>query len=270
MAQPGVGDSIEKTKDSVVYAFGRFQPPTKGHQIVIEKVMAEAERLGADAYIFPSSKQNDMAKYSKRKNFGALTQKNSFASKDVNENPLSIGQKIAFLKAAYPGVKFIDTSEGACGCGDPFKASGALEAAGYSYDAMTLVAGGDRVEGYQALFARYERPVTVISAGARAANPISGTAMRKAAVAGDFDTFITGVAAGAVNPDDIRIRGLMNQVREGLGFGPAEGGARRRGRGRSLRVRPKRSESKRSDSKRSDSKRRGTKRRPPPRHMGAL
>jgi nicotinic acid mononucleotide adenylyltransferase len=260
MAQAGVGDLIEKTNNSVVYAFGRFQPPTTGHQLVIEKVIAEAARLGADAYIFPSSKQNDMAKYSKRKNFGALTKKNSFASKDVNENPLSIGQKIAYLKKAYPSVKFVDTSEGACGCGDPFKASGALEAAGYSYDAMTLVAGGDRVDSYQALFARYERPVKVVSAGARAANPISGTAMRKAAVNGDFEAFRAGVSVGAVTPDDVR--GLMNQVREGLGFGSAEGGARRRGR--SLRVRPKRSGSKRSGSKRS-----GTKRRPPC-HMGAF
>jgi nicotinic acid mononucleotide adenylyltransferase len=225
---PGVGDSIEKTKDSVVYAFGRFQPPTTGHKLVIDKVIAEAASRGADAYIFASSKQNNMASYSKRKNFGALTKKNSFASKDVNENPLSIGQKYAFLKKAYPGLRFVDTSDGACGCNDPFKASAALAAAGYPYETMTLIAGGDRVPSYQALFDRYERPVKVVSAGARAANPISGTAMRKAAVEGDIATFRAGVMVDNVEESDVNL--LMNQVREGLGFPVVEGGARRRRR----------------------------------------
>ena len=45
-----------EAKDTIVFAFGRFNPPTTGHEKVIEKV---AKIAGSNPYrIFPSHTQN--------------------------------------------------------------------------------------------------------------------------------------------------------------------------------------------------------------------
>ena len=43
--------------ESVVFTFGRFNPPTTGHEKLIEKVKKIAG--GDDYYIFPSHSQNN-------------------------------------------------------------------------------------------------------------------------------------------------------------------------------------------------------------------
>jgi nicotinic acid mononucleotide adenylyltransferase len=47
-----MSEILPKKSTRVLFAFGRFQPPTTGHRILIESVAAAAEAEGADAYIF--------------------------------------------------------------------------------------------------------------------------------------------------------------------------------------------------------------------------
>jgi len=54
--------SIVKHHSKVYFTFGRFQPPTIGHKVLIDKLSELARAEDADAYVFVSSKQNDMEK----------------------------------------------------------------------------------------------------------------------------------------------------------------------------------------------------------------
>ena len=70
------------TKDTVVFAFGRMNPPTMGHGILIDKVLAEASSNNADHMVFAS------------------------VSQDSKKNPLSFSQKMGYLKTFFPKVNF--------------------------------------------------------------------------------------------------------------------------------------------------------------------
>ena len=47
---------LTEAKETVVFAFGRFNPPTTGHEKLIEKVISIAG--SNDYFIFPSHTQN--------------------------------------------------------------------------------------------------------------------------------------------------------------------------------------------------------------------
>ena len=200
------GAEIVKQNDHVYFTFGRFQPPTTGHQIVINKIQDLAK--DADMYVFASSSQNDLTSLSKRKNFSSITSKNTYRTFKLNENPLSIEQKVAILERMYPGVPIINTTR--LECRDPYKAVAKLAESGYAKENIHMVVGGDRVEAFSKL------GVDVISAGDRAQNPMSGTKMRQAAVNGDFDTFKAGIMVGGITEDEARQ--IMVDIRLGMGF----------------------------------------------------
>jgi len=66
----------------VVFSFGRFNPPTTGHQLVFETVKKSAKSMGADHVIFASP------------------------SHDNRDNPLSWKDKLYFLKKIFPQCNF--------------------------------------------------------------------------------------------------------------------------------------------------------------------
>ncbi|NRA11784.1 MAG: hypothetical protein HRT57_07505, partial [Crocinitomicaceae bacterium] len=63
---------------NVVFAWGRFNPPTIGHKVVMDRVAKEAKARGADYTIFASK------------------------SIDAKKNPLTFKTKIKFLKQSFP------------------------------------------------------------------------------------------------------------------------------------------------------------------------
>ena len=65
----------------IVMIFGRFNPPTTGHELLVDKSFRLAKKLGAEHAIF-TSKTNDPKK-----------------------NPLSINDKIKFMKLSFPKHK---------------------------------------------------------------------------------------------------------------------------------------------------------------------
>ena len=128
-----MGDEIEIQRGPrAVFTFGRFNPPTMGHKALIDVVIATAMKQPerwegmeagalppppADAYIFPSSTLSEPTR-----------------------NPLTVKQKIAIIKRAFPDpnlVRIIDTT----GINSPVFALRALREAGYTD--ITLVVGED-------------------------------------------------------------------------------------------------------------------------------
>ena len=68
----------------VVFAFGRLNPPTIGHQKLIERVITIAKRVKGLPVLYVS------------------------ASQDKRKNPLTVKQKVDYLKKVYPrGIKIL-------------------------------------------------------------------------------------------------------------------------------------------------------------------
>lgn len=207
-------NTIEQKENhpNVLFTFGRFQPPTIGHKVLIDFITSESARLGTDGYIFVSSTQNK-----------PLRSKAIFESSKQNENPLSVYDKVTYLKKMYPetSVKFINTTE--CECRTIFQIVDKLKSAGYT--GLTMAVGSDRVESFKAIMSRVG--VNVIPAGERTVNvgsnfipvkAMSGTKMRNAAVAGNVDAFRKGVLIGSMT--EVDVMALLNAVRLGLGYDP--------------------------------------------------
>ena len=49
----------EDDDSTAVFAFGRFNPPTIGHQKLIQKVQSMAKQVNGKGFIFLSHKQNN-------------------------------------------------------------------------------------------------------------------------------------------------------------------------------------------------------------------
>ena len=163
--------SIVQKHPKVIFTFGRFQPPTIGHKVLIDKIAAMAMAMAkpmpvangeanskangeanaqADAYVFVSSKQNDMVKYKASKAYKEMKTTGTFKSTDLNENPLPVDLKVETLKKMYPDspVTFIDTTVEKCP--QLFNIVDKLRSAGYTD--ITMGVGSDRVDTFTKVF----------------------------------------------------------------------------------------------------------------------
>lgn len=41
-----------------IFVYGRFNPPTRGHKAMIDKLIANAKKMGADPYVVVTHTQN--------------------------------------------------------------------------------------------------------------------------------------------------------------------------------------------------------------------
>ena len=212
-----MSDSITKTKEIAVFTFGRFQPPTIGHQVLIEGIKTLATERNGDAYVFVSSTVNNMEKYLTSSSYAAFKKSGEFESTADNENPLAVEQKVGYLKKMYPSdISIINTTT--CGCTNLTAIVDKLEEAGYI--SIVIGVGSDRVGQFQRIFSKHGN-IEVVGVGAKrkAKNKttagMSGTKMRLAAVRGDLDLFKTGVMIGSMTESNVQQ--LMKNVRIGLG-----------------------------------------------------
>ena len=185
----------ELPSKKVVFTFGRFQPPTIGHELLIKAVKKIAGNT-ADHIIFASK------------------------SEDKKSNPLSVARKVYYLKRMFPNTNFVSANE---------EVRTFIEAAkqlSKKYKNVIMVAGSDRVSEYNKLLNKYNGTefhfdsIEVISAGERdpdsdSASGMSGTKMRLAAKDGDFKHFKKGVPPALTVLDTRR---LMNDIRLGMGL----------------------------------------------------
>jgi len=193
-------------KKGIVFAFGRFQPPHKGHELLIKKVSQRAKKIitidakYADAYIFISSTEGTC------------------------DNPLSVEEKKFWLEKMfsikYPNIKFINTSD--CisvanneNCKNPFVLVFQLTEFGYKY--IDFFAGSDRVPSYDKYKEKLPEDIeyNVISAGERNNNStditsMSATKMRKYAEKYDKIGFKKGVEGLLNDNDAVELMELLN------------------------------------------------------------
>lgn len=183
----------------VIFAFGRFQPPTLGHKLLVDTVVKLAHQHNSDHIIYVS------------------------ATQDKKKNPLSAERKVFWLKKMFPGVNFVAAPSN---IKTPSNAFVSISKKYGNYSEITIVCGSDRLESYKDLINKYNwennlyDKAEVVSAGERDpdsdddVSSVSGTKMRKFAVADDFESFRKGVSS---NLTDKEVEELMQEIRKGLG-----------------------------------------------------
>ena len=177
VSQDDTGEaSPAQDQGSIAITFGRFNPPTVGHEKLLRKVEQEAK--GGAFRIYPSQTQ------------------------DPKKNPLSPNEKIKFMKMAYPDyANAISTSSEMRTIFDVLRS---LSEEGYTE--VKIVVGGDRVSEFNSLAQKYNgdlyefENILVISAGDRdpdadGVEGMSASKMRQAAAEDDFNTFKSGIPA---------------------------------------------------------------------------
>ena len=184
----------EATSETLTVAFGRFNPPTVGH----EKLLSAAKKasVGGDLKIYPSRTQ------------------------DPKKNPLDADMKISFMKKMFPNYKenIINDDE----MRSIFNVLVTASEKGYS--AVNIVVGSDRQSEFENLATKYNGElynfelIRVISAGVRDADAegvegMSASKMRKAVVDDDFESFRKGTPKSL---DDGDTQSLFNAVRTGM------------------------------------------------------
>ena len=169
---------------TISITFGRFNPPTVGHEKLLAKVAQEAKSSGGEYRIYPSRSQ------------------------DPKKNPLDPGTKIKFMRLAYPdhANTIVDNDD----MRTIFDVLSTLDNDGYSD--VRIVVGGDRVSEFNSLATKYNgdlynfENIKVVSAGGRdpdaeGVEGMSASKMRKAAMEGDEDTFYDGLSKNLSKKD---------------------------------------------------------------------
>ena len=174
---------ITEASGKVVFAFGRFNPPTTGHEKLINKV---AQISGSDPYrIYPSFTQNP------------------------KKDPLPHALKVAYMRKMFARhARNIIADK---------KALTAMHIAVKLYDEgfrdLVMVAGSDRIKEFDSLLKKYNgvtgkrhgyykfNTISVVSAGERdpdaeGVTGMSASKMRAAAVEGDSKSFMMGLPKG--------------------------------------------------------------------------
>ena len=192
----------EVPSKKMVIGFGRFNPPTTGHELLINKVTQYARSKGSPAKIYVT------------------------ATEDKKKNPLKQERKIYYMKRMFgQNTPLVPTKS-------PNQRT-IIEVAKYLNEKekiteLTLIAGSDRIAEYKRLLNQYNGKdynfdkITVLSSGRRdpdsdMAEGMSATKMRTAASSGKFNDFKRGIPRRMTVADSKR---LFNEVRKGMGLPP--------------------------------------------------
>jgi hypothetical protein len=191
-----IRELFEQAGKTAAVAFGRMNPPTIGHQKVVNAVLKQK----ADAHLL----------------FVSQTHKPSGKNKTRYENPLPFDVKLGFIQQAFPGIDIGDTSVStAIGLLQYLEKQG--------FENVIFVGGSDRVAAFTELFNKQNgidynlKSINVVSSGARdpdaeGAEGMSASKMRAAAIANDFESFKTGLPAGLQGDAEQ----VFSAVRQGL------------------------------------------------------
>ena len=191
----------ESTTDkSIVFTFGRFQPPTSGHEKLVDKVVSVARKFGAEAAVYLSP------------------------SEGGQKNPLPLKDKEKYMKSFFG--RSVDIYADST-FNNPFYVMKNLSDQGYKK--VYLVVGSDRVSelkkniskyiGHSDKSKSYEfTEFDVISAGdrdpdAEGVGGMSASKMRAAVVEGDYAAFKSGLPSTANNRS---AKSLYDKLRDKL------------------------------------------------------
>ena len=191
---------LEAKQKTVVFSFGRLNPPTVGHQKLLQKIVQTAKRMSGQPIMFVSYSQ------------------------DAKKNPLTAKQKIAYIKKMFPKeareLKLEDDSSLRNAMDIATELHG-------EYDNLVMVVGSDRVRDFKTLLNKYNDVeskhgyykydnIQIVSAGERDPDAegvagMSASKMRAAAASGDYESFSLGLPSGFEGGE-----GLFKDIRLGM------------------------------------------------------
>ena len=196
---PEAPPEVEKTKGTLTVAFGRFNPPTTGHEKLLNQVAKSSDEN--DYIIVPSRSQ------------------------DAKKNPLDADSKIGVMRQMFPkhSEKIVNDPANRT-IFDVLK-----KAHNDGYSGVRVVGGADRQKEFDKLVNTYNGKlykfdkVEVVSAGDRDPDAddvtgMSASKQRKAAAEGDLKSFMKGIPSSMEKKaaEDLykNIRKAMN-IKEG-------------------------------------------------------
>jgi len=171
-------DRKKRISKRIYIIFGRFQPPTIGHEVLFKTAVRRAQTEQAKVALFVSQTQD-------------------------RKNPLSYSDRVAVIQNSVPGLLI-----------GPKTARTPAEALtwafGKGYRDLILLVGDDRTEGFSRMAKSWqnaedpEKETTVKvqdlpRTGAMDASKVSGTVARKYAQQGNLDKFKEILISGAKN-----------------------------------------------------------------------
>ena len=175
----GFSKFLEAKQKTAVFSFGRFNPPTIGHQKLLQKIIQTSRKESGYACLFVS------------------------ISQDAKKNPLSASKKITYIKKMFP------KEAGKIQIKDSHTVLDALVELNDKYDRLVMVVGSDRVGDFKSLLNKYNgvdsqhgfykyEDIQIVSAGERdpdaeGASGMSASKMRAAAASSDYDSFALGM-----------------------------------------------------------------------------
>tara|TARA_B100000902_G_scaffold38381_1_gene45641 strand:+ start:12053 stop:13267 length:1215 start_codon:yes stop_codon:yes gene_type:complete len=191
---------IEEEK-VVYFTFGRMNPPTIGHEKVLNKLSQLSKQMPYRIYLSQSQ--------------------------DEKKNPLNYRSKVKYARKMFP--KHARSILNDATIKNPLHALVKLYNEGFKK--VVMVAGSDRVNEYKILINKYNgkkfrdgfynfQSLDVVSAGERdpdaeGAMGMSATKMRSAAKENDFTQFAQGLPKAVSTAD---AKSIYNDVRKGLGL----------------------------------------------------
>jgi hypothetical protein len=171
----------EQVKEKIaVFSYGRYNPPTIGHQLLIDKLIETAKQQNGDAFLVPTH------------------------TVDKKKNPLTLDEKTYALKEMGKGIEILKTGKTFV---DALKD---LQARGYT--TIYQIAGSDRIPEFTHIINTYnnkpnkagEIPFSftkyeVVSSGERdpdsdSVEGMSASKLRNFALVGDFNSFAKGMS----------------------------------------------------------------------------
>ena len=193
--EPPEKGAPEQTQDLTI-VFGRFNPPTTGHEKLLQ--MAKKTAAGGSLKIYPSRTQ------------------------DPKKNPLDPDMKASYMRKMFPEFEeeIINDPE----MKSIFDVLTTADEDGY--ENVNIVVGSDRQSEFESLAQKYNGDlynfdlIRTISAGVRDADApglegMSASKLRKAASEGDYKSFRSGTPKKF---DDADAMALFNATRQGMGI----------------------------------------------------
>ena len=182
----------ELPNKSLIFAFGRFNPPTVGHELLISRVEALSKKTSIPYRIYTTTTQ------------------------DKKNNPLSQKDKIKYMEKSFRNAHIYAAKGNIIQLLQSFEKEGIKE--------IHLVVGSDRTKEFESLLNKYNgkdykfSKIEIHSAGERDpdsdnADGMSASKMRSAASNGDYKSFEKGVTKKLT---DIDTKKMYNDVRKGL------------------------------------------------------
>lgn len=188
-----------EAKNEAVFTFGRFNPPTIGHEKLLDAVSKTAS--GGKYFVFASQSQ------------------------DAKKNPLDYSTKIKFMRKMFPRHArniMLDNK-----VRNVFDILVKLHDQGFN--SVTMVVGSDRVKEFEKLTKTYNGQkarhgfydfdeINIVSAGERdpdseGVSGMSASKMRAAASDNNLEAFMKGLPSGFKDGKE-----LFNAVRTGMGL----------------------------------------------------